>query len=351
MQRFPTIFLGYTLFGLFQAVANSLTYLSTSGRANWIPSIKRSLGEWWAWAALTPLILHLAARWPLQKSTLVKHGALHLFAMGAIAVLKLYIDRWVRLRLFGNAGPLLIGNLALNLIVYAGIVAAAHGFRYYHASRDRELHASQLEARLVETRLQLISMQLQPHFLFNTLNAISELVHEDPETADRMIAGLSVLLRQTLDVCNSPAVDIERELDLLHSYVDIQRARFGSRLDVTISAQAGALRATVPVLMLQTLVENAIRHGLSKRRDAGRIEIAITRDGDRVRLEVRDDGRGVGEEPRDGIGLTSTRARLEGLFGQDHTFDVSNAPSGGTLVTATIPFRPMERSEPEAAAW
>jgi two-component system LytT family sensor kinase len=176
-------------------------------------------------------------------------------------------------------------------------------------------------------------------------------VHEDPETADRMIAGLSVLLRQTLDVCNSPAVDLECELDLLRSYVDIQRARFGPRLDVTISTQAGAMRAMVPVLMLQTLVENAIRHGLSKRRDAGRIAIAITRDGERVRLEVRDDGTGVGEEPRDGIGLASTRARLEGLFGSEHTFEVSNAPTGGTLVAATIPYRPMERPESEAAAW
>ena len=206
---------GFTALGLFQAIANSLTYLTTSGTANWTASIKRWLGEWYGWAALTPVILYLARRWPLERRAFLRHLAIHVAGMTAVGVAKLVLDQWVRRLLFGSAGYLLFSNLAFNVLVYWIIVGAAHGIRYYHTSRERELRASQLEARLAETRLQLLSMQLQPHFLFNTLNAISQLVHEDPETADRMIAGLSELLRETLQTGAASAIALDRELRLL----------------------------------------------------------------------------------------------------------------------------------------
>lgn len=341
-RRAILIFAGFTALGLFQAVANSLTYLTTSGSANWSPSIKRSLGEWYGWAALTPAILYVARRWPLERGVLLRHGTIHLAAMAATAVLKLFLDRWVRALLFGSGGYLLFSNLAFNVLLYWLVVGAAHGLRYYHSSRERELRASQLEARLAETRMQLLSMQLQPHFLFNTLNAISELVHEDAETADRMIAGLSELLRETLQLGGAPAVTVARELQLLGCYVDIQRARFGSRLQVTIDADASALDAAVPPLLLQTLVENAIRHGLSRRAAAGRVDVAVRRDRDTLRLTVIDDGPGLDERRRDGVGLTNTRARLEALFGGDTTFDLANNAAGGVRVAVRAPYRPLE---------
>ena len=342
---FLAILGGYTALALFLAAANYLTYLSTSGTAYWWPTLKRSVGEWYAWAALTPLILYLARRCPIDRGTLVRNGAIHVAAMVVIGIFKLFLDQRVRMLLFGNAGYLLFTNLAVNFLVYWAIVAAAHGARYYRTGRERELQSSQLEARLAETRLQLLSMQLQPHFLFNTLNAISELVHEDPDTADRMIAGLSVLLRETLATGNAPAVSVKRELDLLGCYVDIQRARFGARLDATTNVDPAALDAAIPVLLLQTVVENAIRHGLARRTNAGRIDVAIRRNSDRVTVTVRDDGDGIDGERPEGLGISNTRARLQGLFGTKHALDVANADGGGVRVTISFPYRTLEEVE------
>jgi signal transduction histidine kinase len=336
---------GYTALALFLAAANYLTYLSTSGTAYWWPTLKRSLGEWYAWAALTPIILYVARRWPIERAILVRSGIIHLAVMLAIGIVKLVLDQAIRILLFGNAGYLLFTNLAFNFLIYWAIVAAAHGVRYYRTGRERELQSSRLEARLAETRLQLLNMQLQPHFLFNTLNAISELVHEDPDTADRMIAGLSVLLRETLAAGHAPAVSVKRELDLLACYVDIQRARFGARLDARTDVDPRALDAAIPVLLLQTVVENAIRHGLAKRADAGRIDVAIRRDSDSVTITVRDDGDGIDGERPEGLGISNTRARLHGLFGATHALDVANADGGGVRVTITFPYRTMQELE------
>ena len=345
-RRFGLIVAGYTALALFLSAANYFTYLYTSGNARWGATLKLSLAEWYGWAVLTPLVLFFAGRWPIQQGAVVSSTAIHIAAMLVVGILKLFMDRWARVMLFGSAGYLLLTSLAFNFIVYWAIVAAAHGARYYRTSRERELRSSQLEARLAETRLQLLNMQLQPHFLFNTLNAISELVHEEPETADRMISGLSVLLRETLHAGSAPAVDVERELQLLAYYVDIQRARFGPRLQVTTNADRSTLDAVVPVLLLQTVVENSIRHGLAKRSDAGRIDVTIRREGKLVTIGVRDDGQGLSTERPEGIGLSNTRARLHGLFGSDYSLDVSNASTGGALVTISFPYRTIEDVEP-----
>jgi hypothetical protein len=144
--RLLWIFGGYTVLGLFLAAANSLTYLSTGNSANWILSIKRSLAEWYVWAALTPVILHLAARWPLERSRLLSSTTIHLGAMLVVGIFKLLVDQYVRKWMFGRAGYLLLSTLAFNLLIYCIIVAAAHGLRYYRSGRERELRASQLEA-------------------------------------------------------------------------------------------------------------------------------------------------------------------------------------------------------------
>jgi two-component sensor histidine kinase len=347
LARAAVIFAGYTALGLFLSVANYLTYLSTTGEAHWGATVKRSLGEWYVWAALTPLILHLARRWPLHRAAAFANGSLHVLAMLAVGVGKLFLDQWVRVLLFGSAGYLLFTNLAFNFLVYWAIVAAAHGLRYYRTSRERELRASQLEARLAETQLQLLNMQLHPHFLFNTLNAISELVHEDPETADRMLSGLSLLLRETLEAGSAPAVVLSREVYLLRCYVHLQRARFGSRLDVRITVDDSVLDAAVPILLLQTLVENAIRHGLARRVTAGRIDVAIARENGRVAIRVRDDGQGLDAGRHEGVGLRNTRARLQALFGSDHALHVANAEQGGVLVTISCPYRTVDEIDTE----
>jgi len=263
-----------------------------------------------------------------------------LLAGVAIAVAKTFADRALFALLTGFWMYLLVSTLALQFVIYAVLVAGAHGLEYYRRSRERE----QLEARLAETRLQLLSMQIQPHFLFNTLNTIAELVHEDPDTADTMIAGLSDLLRRALDLGATQQIPLSAELELLSRYLDIQRARFGERLQVSVNVDGAARNAAVPVLMLQPLVENAIRHGLAARIDAGRIDIDARLAGDRLVLDVTDDGAGNGDEIAPGperVGLGNTRARLDALYGDHCRLSLTRVPGRGARVSLEIPFRPM----------
>jgi LytS/YehU family sensor histidine kinase len=327
---------GWTALAMLMAISSSLTYRSTGRPANWQLTISRSLAEWWLWGALTPLVVWLARRYRIDGPRRWRNIAVHLVASLVIAVVKTFADRAVFALISGFWTYLLFSTVALQLVVYIGIVAAAHGVEFYWRSREREA----LERRLTETRLQLLGMQLQPHFLFNTLNTIAELVHHDPDTADNMIVGLSDLLRLTLQLENRQQVTLHEELALLSKYLDIQRARFGDRLQMEIRVEPGAEQALVPILLLQPLVENSIRHGLAARATAGRIEIEVRRIAERLVVEVTDDG--VINEPRtsrsrQGLGLANTRARLETLYGADCGLELSST-AGGTRVTVQMPL-------------
>jgi two-component system, LytTR family, sensor kinase len=337
LRTWGTIWLGWTALALFFAVSASLTYRSTGRPANWTLSIERSLIEWWLWALLTPLVAWLARRFPLDRARIGRHASTHLGAGIVIAMIKTAAERAAFAWLTGVWTYLLVSTLALQFAIYCAIVAAAHSLRYYERSRERD----HLEARLAEARLQLLSMQLQPHFLFNTLNTIAELVHDDPDAADRMITGLSDLLRRTLELGPTQEIPLGAELELLEQYLDIQRARFGDRLQVTFAVGDETRRAAVPVLLLQPLVENAIRHGLGERLSAGHIDIAARRDGGRLVVTVSDDGTGPGNgsTTRERVGLGNTRARLEALYGPDQRLHLSTAPSQGGRVTLEIPFK------------
>src|SRR5262245_17545256 len=278
------VFAAWTALAVFFAVSSSLTYVSSYQPPRWGLTLVMALTEWYAWAVLTPVVVWLAGRFPLQPGRIARHAALHGVAGFAAAMAKIWITRRLRQLVVGFSTYFLISNLATHYVIYWAIVGAVHALAYYRAGREGELRASQLEARLAQARLQLLKMQLHPHFLFNTLNAVSELVHEDPSTADRMIASLSELLRETLDAGSADQVELSRELELLERYIDIQRARFGDRLDVSIHADPAVRRALVPNLILQPLVENSIRHGLARRVTAGRIQIRAVREHDRLAL-------------------------------------------------------------------
>src|SRR5262249_7751867 len=198
------------------------------------------LSQWWLWAIATPAIVALSRRLPIRRPHTARNFLVHAATGAAVALAQLLADRAVFAMLTGFSTYMLASTWALNVVIYAASVAAADGVEYHRRSRERD----QLEARLAETRLQLLGMQLQPHFLFNTLNTIAEMVHDDPDTADRMIAGLSDLLRRTLDLGSSHEISLAAELELLNRYLDIQRARFGERLRVTIAANAEARTAS-----------------------------------------------------------------------------------------------------------
>src|SRR5262245_4524967 len=323
---------GWTALALFFAASTSLTYRATGRPANWALSLERSLSQWWLWALATPGIVALSRRFPIHRPHGARNLAVHAATGAAVAFAQLAADRAVFAMLTGFWTYMLASTWALNVVVYAAIVAAAHGVEYYRRSRERD----QLEARLAETRLQLLGMQLQPHFLFNTLNTIAELVHEDADLADLMISRLSDLLRRTLEFGGAQRIPLEEEIDLVSRYIDIQKARFGDRLQIDVTVDPAAAGMLVPALLLQPVVENSIRHGLGTRLDAGRIAIRASAAAGRLVIVVSDDGNGDAAGP-ERVGLGNTRARLEALYGSRARLTLAPREDRGMRVTIEIP--------------
>jgi sensor histidine kinase YesM len=348
-----TLFAGFwTVIGLSFA---SQFYLSSAlfgyYTVTWGQAISITLGDWYVWAALSLGIIWFARRFPLQRRQWGRLVVIHIAASLTVCLLYVVIRAGVgqlqnpllgMTTTFGSTVErLLLKNTLLNLLIYWVIVCVSLAFDYYRKFRDRELRTAALERRLAEARLMALQMQLNPHFLFNTLHTISSLMHIDVEKADRMVARLSELLRLALDNTETHEVPLREELDFLRRYLEIEQTRFGDRLEVRIDAPPDTLDAQVPNLVLQPLVENAIRHGIEPHRRPGRIELTARRDGTCLRLEVRDNGEGLpgGRPQRFGVGLANTRARLEHLYGSHQRLEFANHPAGGLLVRVTLPLR------------
>ena len=312
---------------------------------------------WYSWALLTPLVLWLGRRFPLDRRGATRAVAVHAAAALALTVahsaLFTWLQLWIQLRVDPNTpldAPLpaifvrsTLARVIVDLFTYGAIVAVGTAIEYRRRVRDRELRGAQLESQLAGARLAALKAQLQPHFLFNTLHAIGVLVREDPAAATRMVALLGDLLRMTLARAGDQEVRLERELELVRLYTDIERTRFQDRLSVGLDIAPDALRALVPDMLLQPIVENAVRHGISASPDAGRITVRASRDGDTLRLVVADDGPGLRgattERAGHGMGIPATRARLALLYGEAQSFDVRDRDGGGCEVTITLPYR------------
>ena len=241
-------------------------------------------------------------------------------------------------------------HLSTNLLAYGAVVGIVYATDFYRRFRERELLASQLAAQLAQARLSALRMQLNPHFLFNTMNTIAMQVRKAAnDDAVRMLAGLSDLLRYMLEDSRPSEVPLSEELAFVQRYLAIEQVRFQDRLRIEVDAAPGTANALVPTLILQPLAENAIRHGISRRSQAGRIVIRARRAGDHLLLEVEDDGPGLSSDltpaPGTGLGLKNTRARLEQLYGNDQALDLTDAPAGGAWVTIRLPYRVPVRSE------
>jgi two-component sensor histidine kinase len=227
--------------------------------------------------------------------------------------------------------------------IYLCIVCLCWVLNHFQEARERERRAAELEQRLMQANLQALKMQLQPHFLFNTLNAISSLVHENPQAADDMICSLSNFLRMSLEVSSQNEVPLQRELDFVDRYLEIQQTRFGERLHVQQHIAPDVKDALVPPLILQPLVENSIRHGLEAREHGGVITLQAFRRTEWLHLEITDDGEGFKNtelwNASEGIGLSNTKARLTELYGANHTFRLAANHPSGACVIIEIPFR------------
>jgi two-component system LytT family sensor kinase len=340
--RWPLVFVGWTCAGLFFASQTYLSYKYSGGQAHTGIILKLNLADWYLWGLLAPGIIWLARRFPLEREHWTESAVVHLISGVGVALLKWWLDNLFRHYVLGlPRGMSLAYVFHSNLLTYSILVAATQGYLYYRRYRQGELRSAQLTAQLAQAQLQALRMQLHPHFLFNTLNSIATLIHKDPDAADRMTARLSDLLRLTLDNIGVQEVPLAQELEFLERYLEIERTRFSDRLVVRIEVVPETLDAITPYLILQPLVENAIRHGIAARSSPGCVTIRATRNGGMLVLEVEDDGPGIRPPAAstNGIGISSTRARLQKLYGDAHTFELSNAAEGGLAVKLAFPFR------------
>ena len=304
----------------------------------------------YALLSLVPIMLWLGRRFRFEQRTWRRRLPLHLVAGCILAALHQAIDARVLPWLgyppgieFGSYFEtykfFLLLNFHLNLTIYWVVIGAQHGISYYLMYRERELRASRLEAKLAESRLQLLRTQLQPHFLFNTLNAIAELVYKNPEAAEQMIAHLSDLLRLALDASGRQEAPLAEELEFLRKYLEIEQMRFDDRLRVEINVDPQALDARVPNMILQPLVENAIRHGIAPLAEGGTVAVRAGIEDGHLHLQVRDDGKGLTGVLTEGVGLSNTRERLRQLYGTDHSFAMRSGDGRGVELDLRIPYR------------
>ena len=352
LAKWILIGLGWTAFALFFASE----IIVRRAYAGFPPNIQRALVIWLIcaglWFAATPLILGLARRFPIDRQRWLASSLLHLAVSGVISFVLLGFYTLImaalgltdaRQSLWQAFRAQLVGSFHAEVLTYWMVILLSHGIDYYRKYRERELRASQLEARLAHARLDALRMQLHPHFLFNTLNSISVLMSEDVTAARRMLTRLSDLLRASLDNAATHEVSLKEELEFLNNYLQIEQTRFQDRLTVRMDIDPTVLTATVPNLILQPLVENAIRHGIAPRAQPGVIDISATRENGMVRLKICDNGAGLGSGGTagltKGIGLANTQARLDQLYGTNHSFEMHSPKGGGLEVTILIPFR------------
>ena len=339
----------WTLIGLAFAGQLYLSRAQLGSPVPWSFAVGHALGDWYVFAVLSIPALWLARHFSLGDAHWTRNLLAHLAASALFSlawmVMRAGVEVWLTrdsmaaVTFAAAFNRALVTTFFYNLLIYWVIITVGYAFDYYRKFNERELRAVELEKRLTEARLQALQMQLNPHFLFNTLHAISSLMHIDVEAADRMLVQLSDLLRHALDSTDTQEVTLREEINFLGRYAEIEQTRFGDRLKITLQIPPDVTDALVPNLVLQPLLENAIQHGIEPHARAGRVELTATRQNDSLLLEVRDNGGGLPHgKIAEGIGLSNTRARLKQLYGERQSFDLANAEAGGACVRITLPF-------------
>ena len=321
------------------------------------PAFRDSLGSEVTGSLATATVFFLVVipasrRWPLMGPGWARRLPAHLLALLAFSVTKTFLMWAMRVPLWPllGLGAYDYGNLlfrfpmegAGDVIGYVTLSAAVHVWYAWQRSRERELRTARLESQLVTARLSALQDRLQPHFLFNTLNTIGALIHEDPEAADRMITRLSDLLRRALEATGEALVTVREEIAFLSEYLAIMMVRFEDRARVELAVDERVSQALIPPLILQPLAENAFKHGVEARADAGSVRVSVRRDGGSLEVTVTDDGPGEGAPPipaGPGVGLSSVQDRLSLLFGPQGTLDLMEQPGGGAVATVRLPLR------------
>ncbi len=355
-------FLGWMLYSVLFALQN---YVNAAYFGRPI-SFWTTLWIWlicgYAWALLTPAVLYLSEKFPLKRGKILRNLPIHFLAASVMAVFHLSIFIFARQMFLDKPQrssdfledfqKLFVIQFHVDLLTYWILVGIWHLREINRRYREREretarlaLETSQLETRLAQAQLDALKMQIHPHFLFNTLNSISVLMRDDVKTANKMLVRLSELLRVMLKSESAQEVSLRDELEFLRGYLEIEQTRFQDRLTVDFDVENETLDAQIPNLILQPLVENAIRHGIAPRADAGKILIESRRENGFIELSVSDNGAGLNDSAKthNGIGLANTRERLEKLYGEEQKFEIVSSKHGGLQVKIKIPYHKNEQ--------
>jgi two-component system, LytTR family, sensor kinase len=340
--------------GLMYAGQLRLLTLLYKMRMTWAEILRWELTRWFLWPVFIPAILWFSRKRFYYSSSKIRFALEHLLASVIISLAHLGLFSLVFLLIIRlqNVFPtetlwqifrmIFTLDFHIGIAVYATIVIADHAFQYSRREAD-------LRTRFAEAKLDALRMQLHPHFLFNTLNSISALLHKDPEAADEMIGELGNFLRLTLQNPGKHEVTLQEELNFLKSYLEIETVRFRNFLKVSYQIQEETLPALLPNLILQPIIENAIRHAIAPRKESGAIEVRSSILNGDLFLQILDNGPGLdgngGKEFTEGIGLRNVKERLMLHYGASHTFRLSNRPEGGLQVELQIPFRTMSEQE------
>lgn len=336
------------------------------GSFSWKEAFTQAIIFWGLWVILMPLVAWLSFWFPIGRQRLVRSLGIHTLACALVVcagqiAFRNFIhvpppeapgeraqkpareDRGVQRPERPPPQGFLSLRAGLDILVYWALFGVCQGITNFRYAQQRERRAAELEARLTRSKLQALRMQINPHFLFNTLNAISTLIYVNPRAADEMIGDLSELLRRCLDSMEEQEIPLARELEFIRAYVSIEQKRFGERLRMELQVPEDLMKAVVPALILQPLVENAIRHGIEPQRVPGLITIEARRDGNRLHLIVTDDGKGPpieasGAIKKRGIGLSNTQARLQELYGPLQEFSFAKRSPRGCVVHIHLPW-------------
>lgn len=319
-----------------------------------VDAVRIALGQIVPWVPITLAVIALAARFPFSRDRWPRYALIHLAAalvLAFVANVIVVLMYWATVGKFGGFAVLArqaavwaTVNFHIALLIYASILGITQGVLYYRRTRARELQLAKVEGQLAQARLQALNAQIRPHFLFNTLHTIGQLWRSGrSDDADAVLDHLGALFHKVSSSTSRFEVSLAEELELVRDYLAIEEVRFRDRLRPTVTAPADALDCLVPPLILQPIVENAVRHGISAVSTAGVLDVSASRDGSRLRLTVRDDGPGMAaatKSPGTGTGLRNTRERLAQLYGDRGLMSITDAPGGGTIVTVDIPIAP-----------
>jgi anti-sigma regulatory factor (Ser/Thr protein kinase) len=364
LRHAAILFLATTGLGLFFGAQIYFSSATIHRDVSWGQALYWSFSDWYEFALLVPAVFWMCRRFGFERRAWVRSFAVYVCAgvlfAGIHAVMCAAADvlqGWVTAKPIVFAKSLrgiLANRTHYNLAVYAVIVCGWHAWDYYRKFREREAQAAELAGRLAQAQLHALRMQLNPHFLFNTLNAVSSLMLTDVAAANKMLSRLGELLRLVLQGSERQEVALQQEMEFLARYLEIEQIRFGQRLQLKMEIDPSTLDASVPNLILQPLVENAIQHAIEPCETAGQIELRSIRDNGRLVLQISDSGPGLTlkkpeagggfDEAREHIGLNNTRERLCKLYGENQQFELTENTTGGVTVKLSFPFRLVSNS-------